>query len=393
MTVAGIQAPTTGTGEPLGPRPTSTNRRIWIVIVVVVGGLIVANLVAQGLDRAVGGNQPGGVTGSSYGTGADGLAAFGSLLSRYGHAVGRQRGSLADDPPPSDATAFVLEPKELTDNDGAALLQFVVAGGRLVVGGSAPFYLHDFADAPPDWQPDGDGSWTAIDPSLGRVREIAAVGSGSWSKANGTTPLVGTPDRSLLTHANVGRGEIFYLADASPLENAFLGSGDNAAFALALAGADGRPVVFPEGVHGYGASRGLGALPDRWKVALDPHRRRGPRVRMVARARRFGPPDRTARDLPPARATYVDALSVSLGRTRDHAAALAPAQRWARERIAAHAGLGARRTEDDLDRAGRSLGCTDDEIAALRAPVTDNASILALGRAVARVSSADGRMQ
>jgi hypothetical protein len=370
-----------------------TNRRIGIVIVVVVGGLVVANLVAQGLDRAVGGNVPGGAPGSSYGTGADGLAAFGSLLSHYGHDVAQQRGSLADDPPPNGATAFVLEPTVLTDNDGEALLQFVTAGGRLVVGGFAPFYLHDLADAPPDWQPDGDGSWTAIDGSLGPLRDIAAAGTGSWSAANGTTPLVGTPDRSLLTHASVGRGEIFYLADASPLENAYLGSGDNAAFALALAGAAGRPVVFPEGVHGYGANRGLGALPDRWKIALV-------LIGVAAlafvwsRARRFGPPDRTARDLPPARATYVDALSVSLGRTRDHAGALAPVQHWARERIAARgSGLGASRADDDLDRAARSFGCTDDEIAALLAPVTDNASILALGRAVARVSAADGRTQ
>jgi hypothetical protein len=84
---------------------------------------------------------------------------------------------------------------------------------------------------------------------------------------------------------------------------------------------------------------------------------------------------------------------MSLGRTRDHAGALAPVQRWARERIAARAGLGASRDAHDLDRAARSLGCTDDEIAALRAPVTDNASILALGRAVARVSGSDGRTQ
>jgi hypothetical protein len=392
VTTAATAAPPAGPGEPLGPRPTPANRRIGIVIVVVIGGLVVANLVAQGLDRAVGGNEPGGATGSSYGTGADGLAAFGSLLTHYGHDVAQQRGSLADDPPPTNATAFVLEPKELTDNDGEALLQFVVAGGRLVVGGFAPFYLHDFADAPPDWQPGGDSSWTTIDGSLGPVRDIEAAGAGSWSKANGTIPLVGTSDRLLLTHARVGRGEIFYLADASPLENAYLGTGDNAAFALALAGDAGRPVVFPEGVHGYGASRGLGALPDRWKVALV-------LIGVAAlafvwsRARRFGPPDRTARELPPARASYVDALSMSLGRTRDHAGALAPVQRWARERIAARAGLGASRDAHDLDRAARSLGCTDDEIAALRAPVTDNASILALGRAVARVSGSDGRTQ
>ncbi len=257
--------------EPSATAPvnlTSAKRRIWIAIAVVVAGLVAANLFAQGLDRAVGGSEPGGATGSSYGTAADGLAAFASLLSHYGHDVGQQRGSLVDDPPPQDATAFVLEPKVLTSNDGEALRQFVTAGGRLVIGGFAPFYLHDLADAPPAWSPDGNSTWTVADGSLGQARDIEAAGTGSWSAPNGTTPLVGTTGRSLVAHATVGRGEIFYLADASPLENAYLGSGDNAAFALALAGTAGRSVVFPEGVHGYGTSRGLGAIPERWKFAL-----------------------------------------------------------------------------------------------------------------------------
>jgi hypothetical protein len=404
-------APTAAPGpplEPLGGRRTSANRRIWIVVAVVVAGLVVANLVAQGLDRAVGGSEPGGATGSSYGTGADGLAAFATLLTQTGHDVEQQRGSLVDDPPPSDATAFVLEPNALTENDGAALLQFVTAGGRLVVGGRAPYYLHDFADAPPDWQPAGDTSWTTVDPSLGALHDIRTAGTGSWSAPNGTSPLVGDESESLVTRARAGRGEILYLADASPLENAYLGSGDNAAFALGLAGDVGRAdeaqrsgargshvshaVVFAEGVHGYGARRGLGALPDRWKVALV--------LLGVAalafvwsRARRFGPPDRTARDLPPARALYVEALSVSLERTRDRAAALAPAQRWARARVAARAGIGATANDDELAGAARSFGCTDDEVAALLAPVTESAGILALGRAVARVSGSEGRLR
>src|SRR5207245_713823 len=84
---------------------------------------------------------------------------------------------------------------------------------------------------------------------------------------------------------------------------------------------------------GYGTSRGFAAIPRRWKVALI-------LVGLAAlafvwsRARRFGPPDQSRRALPPARAQYVDALSVSLERTRDHAGALAPAQRGARAGVA-----------------------------------------------------------
>ncbi len=380
------------TSELLAGKQTSTSRRIWTVVAIVAAAIVVVNLVAQGLDRAVGGDEPGGAAGSSYATAPDGLAAFGSLLTHYGRRVTQQRGSIADDPPPETATAFVLEPSELTSNDAEALLQFVSAGGHLVVGGKSPFYLHNLSDAPPTWQPSGASSWITVDPSFGRVREIDGAGAGAWAAPGRGRTIVGTNELALVTRDSVGQGEIYYLADGSPLENAYLSSGDNAAFALALAGGADRPVVFAEGVHGYGARRGLAAIPDRWKVALV-------LVGVAAlafvwsRARRFGPPDRVARDLPPARAVYVNAISISLERTRDRAGALAPAQRFARERLVRRAGLGSAADDHALAGAARSFGCTDDEIDALLDPIDNDASILALGRAVARVGGGDGRMQ
>jgi len=373
-----------------GARP-STNRRLWIAVAVVVGGLIVVNLVAQGLDRAVGGDQPGGATGSSYATAPDGLAAFSTLLTHYGYEVQPRRGALSKNPPPPNATVFLLDPLAVTNKDAVTLLQFVEDGGRLVIGGDAPFYLRDFRDRPPTWQRDGLAAWTFIGPLFANVRDIEAAGIGAWSSPGSGSTIVGTDDRSLLTHERVGNGEMFFLADASPLENAFLGTGDNAAFGLGLAGDPSRPIVFPEGTHGYGASRGLAALPNRWKIALI-------LVAVAAlafvwsRARRFGPPDRPARDLPPARAEYVQALSITLERTHDQAGALLPAQRWARARLAARAGLGAQPNDEELAHAARSFGCTSEETLALLAPVSDDASILALGRAVARVGG-DGRKQ
>ncbi len=376
-----------------GPsRSAPAVRRRWIAVAIVVGGLVAVDLLAQGLDRAVGGSQPGGATGSSYATAGGGLAAYSALLSHYRYGVERQRGSIAQHQPPDNATVFVLEPSDLTVDDASALLQFATAGGRLVVGGESPFYLRSLRDTAPQWQSAGTTSWTTVDPSLGDVRDIETAGVGSWSSSGSGRALAGRDGFALLTRDQVGRGEIFFLADASPLENAYLAAADNAAFGLALAGGDAsRPVVFAEGVHGYGASRGLAAIPDRWKVALI-------LVAVAAlafvwsRARRFGPPDRNSRDLPPARAEYVRALSVSLERARDQAGALAPAQRWARARVAARAGLGANASEEDLARAARSFGCAPDEIAALLAPVSDDASVLALGRAVARVGG-DGRTQ
>jgi hypothetical protein len=366
-----------------------TARRIWTVIAVVVGGLVVINLVAAGLDRAVGGNQPGGTPGSSYATAPQGLAAFRTLLTRFGHDVNVQRGTVADQHLEPGTTVFVIEPNELTADDSAALLEFVADGGRLVIGGRTPFYLHNLRDDPPRWRFDGETSWTEIDPSLVGVHEIQGVGEGSWTSPGSSTVLVGSTDRSLLTHERVGGGEIMFLADASPLENAYLAHADNAAFALELAGDAGRPVVFAEGVHGFDANRGLSAVPGAWKLAL---------LLLIlaalafvwSRARRFGPPDRNSRELPPARAEYVDALSVSLERTRSPAAALAPAQRWAQERLASRAGLGPAPGAEALARAARSFGCSDEEIASLLHPVSEPTDVLALGRAVARIGGRPG---
>ena len=369
-------------------------RRAGIGVAIVVGGILALNLLAQGLDRAVGGDQPGGATGSSYATAPSGLGALATLLSRYDHDVERQRGSIADHPPSGDATEFVIEPDALTGAEAATLVHFASEGGRLVVGGAAPFYLHNLSGDPPRWQPDGATSWTEIDPALPNVRDVEGVGNGSWSAPGRGRTLVGSGDAALVADEKVGAGEILFLADASPLENDLLGTADNAAFALALAGEAHRPVVFAEGVHGYGARRGLAAIPKRWQLAL----LLGAGAALVfvwSRARRFGPPDQLSRDLPPARAEYVQALSVSLERTRDRAGALASAQRATRARIAARAGLGPNATEEALARAARAFGCDDREVAALLAPVTDDADVLALGGAVARVSSGivDGSRQ
>jgi hypothetical protein len=378
---------------PPKPAPASPgNRRLGITIAAIVGGVIVVNLLAQGLDRAVGGDRPGGASGSSYATAPRGEAAYASLISHYGHRVEQRRGPIDAGTLPENATVFVLEPTALTTDDASALLQFVDAGGRLVVGGRNPFYLHNLRDRPPTWQPPGDSSWTATDPSIGAIRDIEGEGIGSWSSVGSGTTLAGVDHFALLTRDRVGSGEILFLADTSPLQNAYLATADNAAFGLALAGDADRPVIFAEGPHGFGTSRGIAAIPDRWKVALG-LLAFAALVFVWSRARRFGPADQAARDLPPARAEYVQALSISLERTHDRAGSLAPAQRWARARLTTRAGLGPGANDDELVRAAHSFGCTSEEITALLAPVPDDRGVVALGQAIARIGAGDRRVQ
>jgi hypothetical protein len=365
-------------------------RRVWIAIGVVVGAIVLLNLLAQGLDRAVGGSDPTGVPGSSYATADGGLAAYTSLLARYDHPIERTRGPLATQALDPRSTIFVVQPTELTRDDTDALLEFVSEGGRLVVGGTEPFYMRDLRDHPPTWSSDNTTYWSNADPALGPARNILTAGGGSFSDPGSGRVVVGQPENSLVTVDRVGRGEIYFLADSSVLSNGYLGEADNASFALALAGAPGRPVAFAEGVHGYGRERGWRAIPHQWKIALL-FLAIAAIVYVWSRARRFGAPDRNARTLPPPRSDYVRALATTLERTHDSAHALAPAQAWAREQVETRAGLPTDATNDAVVKAAHDLGCPDDEVSTLLGPVNDEPGAVALARLVARVSTTTRR--
>src|SRR5512133_1721139 len=108
------------------PTMTKTNRRVGILAAVVIGGIVALNLLAAGLDRAVGGNEPGGENDSSYATADRGTAAYASLLSHYDHRVRHVRGELSDRNLNPRDTIIVLQPDGLTRDETGALLQFVV---------------------------------------------------------------------------------------------------------------------------------------------------------------------------------------------------------------------------------------------------------------------------
>jgi hypothetical protein len=195
--------------------------------------------------------------------------------------------------------------------------------------------------------------------------------------------------------AKRGRGRVVLVADPSPLENRLLDEADNAALALGLAGDRARPVRFAEAFHGYGEARGLGALPVRWRIALA-GAGLALLVAMLAAARRIGPADEEPERPRPARREYVDAMALTLERTGDRSEALEPLRRAAEERLARRGAL-------SLHAAGRlsaSPGAEEVEQAALEAGLDEEAARavagrsedpLALGRALARLSSLERR--
>jgi len=356
--------------------------RALVAVVALVVGL---NLVTAGVTVVTGGSGPGGPTSSSYATAGDGLAAYAELLARRGHPVERIRTSLDDATLDPGSTLVLADPAGVTGEEAQALAGFVAAGGRLVAAGreAAPV-LAGLPGGGPAW--DGAGVRAARPlvpaPEVAGVTTVESAGGGSWRQAGGSLPLLGDGDRLLATVATAGAGRVVALADASPLQNRLLARADNAAFALAIAGGEGRAVAFAEAHHGYGRRTGLGAIPSRWRWALGGGFLAAI-VWMWSRGRRLGPPDDIERPAPPARRAYVDAMAGALARARQPEEATAPLQERARRRLAALAGLPADAGEGDLRHAAGELRLPPEEVDALFRPARSEADVVAVGRALA----------
>ena len=304
--------------------------RGWKIAIAVVVAVVAADLMLVGLRDLTGGS-PGGPAASSYATGADGAAAYASLLGRAGHPVHRSRLTPSTEALGPGDTAVILDPPFVLDEDTTALHAFVAGGGRLV---AAP----------------AGSAW---------LRKLV----GARGNRAGTTPL--------------GSGAVVVLP-VSVVQNATLAQGDNALRALRAAGPSGRRVVFFESYHGYGKGSGLGALPSNWQAALLTGVL-AVLVLVAARIRRFGPPEPEARELEPPRAQYVEALAATLQRSRDPAA-LDPVRAEVVRRIAVRSGLRADAGDRALAEAAARLGLPADEVSAIGGARDE----LALGRALAR---------
>lgn len=228
-----------------------------------VAGAVVALVVAAVLlGRAP--QQPSGPPSSSYATTPDGLAAYATLLERAGHDVRRVRTPLDQRTPPRADTLVIVDGTRLDHDQETGLRRFLRRGGRAILAGTAVTALP------------GDGSQGM---------------------------------------SQVGRGTATFVPDPTPLRNRALAQGDNAAFALRLAGPPSRRIAFLETVHGYGERTGLAALPASvkttlWLLGL------AALAFLLWRGRRLGPPELPQRPLPPPRRAHVEALAAALARTK-----------------------------------------------------------------------------
>jgi hypothetical protein len=345
----------------------------WVRAGIVAVAVLVAINVGLGLlDAATRGADPSGERSSSYSTASTGTAGYAQLLERFGHPTSQARGTLRPGRLDPRDTVIVLDADSPSKSERAAVTEFVRSGGRLVVGGeSATSWTDQLIGKALRWVPNGP---TVTGARIGADRyTVRTDGAGSWESPSGTS----------LTIEQAVPGPVVLLADTSPLQNRRLDQAQNASFGIALAGAGHRSVVFVEGPHGFGSASGFDAIPGRWRVALVGGALAA-LLTLIAASRRLGPAEETVRKLAPPRRLYVDALGTALSRTRLPAEAIAPLQAAARDHLARRAGLPADAPPELIRAEAARAGWSREEIDALFTPATDNESILAAGRALAR---------
>ena len=338
--------------------------RRWRIALGIVALLVAVNLALRFLGTLTGGT-PGGPRSSSYATSHHGAAAYAELLGSAGHPVEQVRKLPHQSPPSAASTVFLLDPPAVKSADLEALRTFVRGGGRLVAAGLSPEALRELVSPAPQ-----------LAPGTPHVRvhglELQTDGAAAWLP------------RGFLVTRRVGSGTIQLLADSSPLQNRLLGSADNAAFGLALAGQAERPVEFLESYHGYGTGSGLSALPLAWKLLLG-GLGLAALVYVVARGRRFGPPEEEGRTLAPPRRLYVDSLAAVVARSKRRDAAVGPVRRQARDTVLRRATLPPDADDEAVRFAAGRLGLADEDTEALLRPARTDDDVLALGRTAARI--------
>jgi hypothetical protein len=111
----------------------------------------------------------------------------------------------------------------------------------------------------------------------------------------------------------------------------------------------------------------------------------------VAAGKRFGPPEREERELPPPRAEFAEALATSLARVRPRSGAVETVRRVVRERLARAARVPPDGDDEALRRAAAELRVDAADVEAALSRRSDDEALLALGRLLGELERKEAR--
>lgn len=229
---------------------TSGDRRILLIAGGVFLVLVVTTVVLTG-----GTNSQQDVP-STYSTASGGSKAAFLLLRESGYKVATWEQPLRDLPDGKGKTLVLADPAYgPASQDRQRLNAFLQSGGRVIAAGSFASYYLPENQAIPDPLAGMEGSHqTALSPSrITRVApEITLAAHAHWYLTTGTVPLYGAPDKPTVVQYKVGKGEVLWLAGATPLTNAGLREQGNLEFFFAAMGDPSQAeILWDEYGHGY----------------------------------------------------------------------------------------------------------------------------------------------
>ena len=155
-------------------------------------------------------------------------------------------------------------------DEARAIGEWVRSGGRLVAGGAGDSgWLDEVISHVPRWEPDGETEREPLLPVIetSDVEEVRAYEFGAWHELGEHAAGDRPGGRAAGRHGAVGRGQRGAargrVAAAQPCAST---RPTTPCSGSTLTGGARKPVAFLETVHGYGASRGFGGLPDEREV-------------------------------------------------------------------------------------------------------------------------------
>jgi len=226
-----------------GDRKVLTIAGVAFVVLVVLGFLLAPN--STDTDTA-----------STYSTASEGAKAAYVLLQELGYHVDRWQRPLRELKPDSNTVLILADPPAIADQKAQATMRrFVSDGGHVITTGLMgasilPEDHSEFNTVPhPPWS-----EFQALTPSAitRAAPKITLAFAARWSGSSGL-PLYGNEDDVVAIKLEYGKGDVIWLASATPFTNAAIKESHNLEFVLATLGDRERTrVLFDEYIHGYG---------------------------------------------------------------------------------------------------------------------------------------------
>jgi hypothetical protein len=373
--------------------------RAWRVALVVAAAVVATELALSLVGGIVGSAPAGSGTSSSFGTGPSGVAAYAQLLGEHGHPLTRSTRPVSATDLPPGSTLVVLDPTSWTRADTTAVSGLLRQGGHVVLAGNPPgdgLLAALFGPGRlPQWRSPSSGPAhpVASAPVVAGVGSVSSGPTGSLVPAGRAVPVLAGRSRTFAVADDTAvQPPAVLLASSAPLTNALLADRDNAALGLNLAGPSGGRVVFDEYDHGYGhTGGGLAGLPDWWRWGLG-LALASVVVWMLSAARRFGPVERSTRELIPPRIAYADALASALAALPEARLTdtVQPLRAEARTLLCRRSGVPPSTEDAELAAAAHGAGLPGPVVASVLDRPSSGPEVVALGRALAWLESHGG---